>query len=82
VHAPLVFDLVDTWMKRSLGGCQYHVEHPGGRSFETLPGQRLRGRRPAPGALLPHGPHPGRVEGLATRKRDFPFTLDLRRQHT
>ncbi len=37
VHSPLVFDIVDTWNGRSVGGCQYRVTHPGGRSYEHFP---------------------------------------------
>jgi uncharacterized protein (DUF2126 family) len=37
VHAPLVFDLIDTWNGLAIGGCTYHVNHAGGRSYETFP---------------------------------------------
>ena len=37
IHSPLVFDLIDTWNDRAVGGCTYRVVHPGGRSYETFP---------------------------------------------
>lgn len=37
VQSPLVFDIYDTWNRRSIGGCTYFVSHPGGRSYDVFP---------------------------------------------
>ncbi len=88
VHSPLVFDVVDRWNSRSLGGFTYHVVHPGGRSYEDFPVNAMaaESRRASRFSTLGHtvGPvdlsrWPQANSLLGVPGEEFPSTLDLRR---
>jgi uncharacterized protein (DUF2126 family)/transglutaminase-like putative cysteine protease len=81
VHSPLVFDLLDQWNERSIGGCTWHVAHPGGRSFETFPVNAYEAESRRIARFFPSGHTAGTKIPIPTREQnpDYPMTLDLRR---
>jgi uncharacterized protein (DUF2126 family)/transglutaminase-like putative cysteine protease len=79
VHTPLVFDIVDAWSGSAIGGCTYHVAHPGGRANEEFPvnANEAESRRLA---RFSDAGHTAGVIPLPPEESnpDFPLTLDLR----
>ncbi|MFL5302578.1 MAG: transglutaminase family protein, partial [Anaeromyxobacteraceae bacterium] len=80
IHHPLRFELLDTWSRRSLAACAYHVWHPEGRGFVTPPLTAFEAAARRAQRFTVEGPSPWPVEpGRADPHPDMPYTLDLRR---
>ncbi len=74
VDAPLVFDVVDTWNKHSIGGFTYFVSHPGGRSYESYPINSLEAESRRINRFWPFGHTQGDIKpdkGDVISKKEF-----------
>jgi len=79
VHAPLVFDLIDTWNAKSVAQCTYFVAHPQGMLYNGRPAnaeeaearrnERFQIAQSLPASIAIPAPEINPV---------FPMTLDLR----
>lgn len=81
VHTPLVFDIVDTLNQRSVGGCTYHVSHPGGHNPDDYPVNAIAAEARRNARFWPHGHTQGKLSLAYNQPHpEHPYTLDLRLQ--
>jgi uncharacterized protein (DUF2126 family) len=79
VHAPLTFDLIDTWKCQSLGRCIYHVSSPDGFAYADRPANTAEAAQRRAKRFHQVARPSERLEApLEEANPIFPLTLDLR----
>ena len=82
-HVPLVIDVIDTWNGHSVGGCTYHVAHPGGRSYDAFPVNSYEAEARRVNRFWAFGHTPGVIISTPIHELslEYPLTLDLRHRN-
>jgi len=79
VHAPLIFDIIDSWQQRSIGRCAYHVTSPTDGLYSTRPVNAGEAETRRTERFQKLTPQPSSVSLPADETNLlFPMTLDLR----
>ena len=79
-HSPLVFEIVDSCVGRSIGGCSYYVSPPSGKLYGQFPVNSREAESRMVERFVEMGHSPGEVElPLLKLSPEYPLTLDLRR---
>lgn len=80
INSPLTFDVLDNWNKKSVGGCQYHVVHPGGRAYDDFPSNGFVATSRRRSRFFKMNQTIGEMEPIKGEpSREYPQTLDLQR---
>ena len=80
VDSPLVFDIIDRASSRAVGGCTYHVGHPGGLNPSSYPLNAYEAESRRAGRFLKQ--HSGGTRNVPDEEYngEMPITLDLREE--
>ncbi len=75
----LIFDIVDTWADRSIGGCTYFVTPPNGTTYQQFPINHREAESRMLERFIAMGHTPGlmKIPSLHLNP-EYPLTLDLR----